>query len=143
MLRRLACNGRAIEARQTGHVRVTAGINEDTPQEKKRTEKASGRGQSQRGTRARYAAIGGWRAQGVMASAGGVSWGCFSTAMLPLRRRSSLVCIGAEPLALSRCDGSQVVELAADTIQPNCRHYAVVAIIDGFCFTAYGGCNHN
>jgi hypothetical protein len=65
------------EARQTGHVRVTAGISEKRPQEKKPAEQAYGHGQSQRVTRARYAGIGDWRAQGVMANAGGVFGGLF------------------------------------------------------------------
>jgi hypothetical protein len=92
-----------------------------------RADGACGRGQSQRVTRARYAAIGDWRAQGVMASAGGVFCSCYLMAMLPLRRRSRLVGIGPRTLAVSRWDRSLAMDFAADMIQPNCRHYATGA----------------
>jgi hypothetical protein len=71
--------------------------------------------------------------QGVMASAGGVSWGCFLTVMLPLRRRGWLGRVGNANQAVSGRDERPVVEAAADVIQPNCRHYAAVAIIKAGC----------
>jgi hypothetical protein len=88
-----------------------------------RAEGVSGRRQSQRVTRARYAAIGDWRGQGVMASAGGVFCSCYLMAMLPLRRRSRLGAIGGGALAVSRRDRSPLMGFAADLIQPYCRHY--------------------
>lgn len=142
MLRRLACSGRAMRHGKQGS-KGDCGDQRGKAAEKNPAEQACGRGQSQRVTCARYAAIGDWRAQGVMASAGGVFWGCFSTAMLPLRRHGQLGCIGSQALAPSRRDRSRVVEFAADVIQPICRHYAAVAIIDAVSSTPYRGCNHN
>jgi hypothetical protein len=66
--------------------------------------------------------------------------------MLPLRRRSRLVRLGPRPLAVSRRDRRPVVEFAADPIQPDCRHYAALAIIEGRLSRAYvegAKCNNN
>jgi hypothetical protein len=102
----------------------------------------SGRRQSQRVTRARYAAIGDWRVQGVMGSAGGVFCGCYLMGMLPLRRRSRPVCIGTRALAVSRRD-RPAMDFAVGMIQPNCRHYAAGLTQECHLLACYGECNHN